>query len=60
MTAEQKKDFDKAMKEAQKAKDYINSAEYKKIIADAKKAGEEGRKAAEKQELILILTNTRR
>lgn len=47
MTADQKKDFDIAMKEAQKAKDYINSAEYKKIIADAKKAGEEGRKAAE-------------
>lgn len=47
MTADQKKDFDRAMKEAQKAKDYINSAEYKKIIADAKKAGEEGRKAAE-------------
>ncbi|MCL1664963.1 peptidase m56 blar1 [Elizabethkingia ursingii] len=47
MTADQKKDFDSAMKEAQKAKDYINSAEYKKIIADAKKAGEEGRKAAE-------------
>ena len=47
MTADQKKDFDGAMKEAQKAKDYINSAEYKKIIADAKKAGEEGRKAAE-------------
>ena len=30
MTAEQKKDFDKAMKEAQKARDYINSSEYKK------------------------------
>ncbi|MET7037554.1 M56 family metallopeptidase [Elizabethkingia miricola] len=53
MTAEQKKDFDKAMKEAQKAKDYINSAEYKKIIADAKKAGEEGRKAAEKARAYL-------
>ena len=36
------------MKEAQKAKDYINSAEYKKIIADAKKLEkkeERGRKA---------------
>ncbi|MDV2446245.1 peptidase m56 blar1 [Elizabethkingia anophelis] len=53
MTAEQKKDFDKAMKEAQKAKDYINSAEYKKIIADAKKAGEEGRKAEEKARAYL-------
>ncbi|MCT4328372.1 peptidase m56 blar1 [Elizabethkingia anophelis] len=53
MTADQKKDFDRAMKEAQKAKDYINSAEYKKIIADAKKAGEEGRKAAEKARAYL-------
>ncbi|MCL1667083.1 peptidase m56 blar1 [Elizabethkingia ursingii] len=53
MTAEQKRDFDKAMKEAQKAKDYINSSEYKKIIADAKKAGEEGRKAAEKARVYL-------
>ncbi|CAI9687712.1 M56 family metallopeptidase [Elizabethkingia anophelis] len=53
MTADQKKDFDSAMKEAQKAKDYINSAEYKKIIADAKKAGEEGRKAAEKARAYL-------
>ncbi|KGT08313.1 hypothetical protein NV63_16780 [Elizabethkingia anophelis] len=33
MTAEQKKDFDKAMKEAQKARDYINSSEYKKNIS---------------------------
>ncbi|MDV2458713.1 peptidase m56 blar1 [Elizabethkingia anophelis] len=53
MTAEQKKDFDKAMKEAQKARDYINSSEYKKILADAKKAGEEGRKAAEKARAYL-------
>lgn len=53
MTAEQKKDFDKAMKETQKARDYINSSEYKKILADAKKAGEEGRKAAEKARAYL-------
>lgn len=60
MTAEQKKDFDKAMKEAQKARDYINSSEYKKILADAKKLVRKEEKQQRKHELILILTNTGR
>lgn len=48
------------MKEAQKAKDYINSAEYKKIIADAKKPVKKAGKQQKAPELTLILQNINR
>ncbi len=48
-----KKDVDNAMAEAKKARDYINSPEYKKMIADARIQAEEGRKAAEKAKAYL-------
>ncbi|WP_407481398.1 M56 family metallopeptidase [Elizabethkingia meningoseptica] len=53
LSAEEKKDVDNAMAEAQKARDYLKSPEYKKMMADAIVQAEEGRKAAEKAKAYL-------
>jgi hypothetical protein len=44
-------------REAEKARAYLNSDEYKKIMEDSRKAAEIGRREAEKARAILILLN---